>query len=198
MNPRPRTRLWVVPITVTALGLVTGCGSDSPTAPSSPTTPATPAMVTSSAAPTAPVMPEAAKAHTKKGAEEFVRFYWEVVNYAQATGDTGPLKAISLPQCDGCNAGIASVESLHNRGGTLTGGSVVPTVVSSELTYSQWGGKQITLGKVVVKTLGSRAEASYPNPSSNAVIRSTKSKYRFEVSAQDSDWQVGQLTALAK
>ena len=39
-------------------------------------------------------MPAAAKRHTAAGAEAFVQFYWEMVNYAQRSGDVDGLRVL--------------------------------------------------------------------------------------------------------
>jgi hypothetical protein len=81
-------------------------------------------------------MPAAAKEHTKAGAEAFVRYYWEVVNYAQATGDTDSLREISDPGCDFCTAGIEGIESIYGDGGTITGGETTPVALDTRMVAS--------------------------------------------------------------
>ncbi|WP_372492275.1 DUF6318 family protein, partial [Pimelobacter simplex] len=39
-----------------------------------------------------PVLPGAAKEASEEGARAFVGYYWELVNYAQATGDVRRLR----------------------------------------------------------------------------------------------------------
>src|SRR5689334_8294933 len=94
-----------------ALLTLTACsGSADPSPP--PTTRSTPTSAAPSPtpSPTVPVMPEAAKAHTTAGAKAFVRYFWQVVNYAQATGDTAAIAAMTdSKSCSQCNAGIKSI-----------------------------------------------------------------------------------------
>ncbi|WP_344048894.1 DUF6318 family protein [Nocardioides panacihumi] len=68
-------------------------------------------------------MPDAATAHTKAGAKAFVTHFWQVVNYAQATGDTVALKRLSAVGCVNCDAGIASVKRVYAAGGRILGGT---------------------------------------------------------------------------
>ena len=67
-------------------------------------------------------MPEAAKAHTKAGAKAFVTYFWQVVNYAQATGDTDSIEELTDPACAGCGTGIKAIEDVYERGDRLVGG----------------------------------------------------------------------------
>lgn len=68
-------------------------------------------------------MPALAKEPTQAGAEAFVRYYWDLVNYAQATGDTKGLRSVSAETCEPCQGGIDALENIVNeRGGKITGG----------------------------------------------------------------------------
>lgn len=96
-----------------------GCGGDpkadpSP-APSSPTTSASPT-------PTPPVMPGAAKANTKAGAVAFVKYYIELINHAQATGDTEALARVESDSCHSCKRARNSLDEIYASGGHLEGG----------------------------------------------------------------------------
>ena len=107
-----------------ALLTLTGCsGSADPSPP--PTTRSTPTSAAPSptASPTVPVMPEAAKAHTKAGAKAFVRYFWQVVNYAQATGDTAAIRTLSARKCAECDAGMYAIDEVYGAGGSIGGGA---------------------------------------------------------------------------
>jgi len=116
-----RLRLGASLIALAAL--VSGCGGDPPAPP-----PFTPSTVASSPTPTPtgpvePVLPPAAKAPTAAGAEAFAEFYWEVVvSYAQATGDTGLLRAIAASTCYPCDGGADAIEDIYGRSGSIVGG----------------------------------------------------------------------------
>lgn len=72
--------------------------------------------------PVEPTLPAEAAQPTRAGALAFVDYYWDVVNYAQHTGDVGPLKRISETNCSGCNGGIRYITKVYDRGGRIVGG----------------------------------------------------------------------------
>lgn len=76
----------------------------------------------SPSAPVEPVLPDAAAEASEAGARAFIEHYWDLINYAQATGDVKLLKKASGRNCDGCNSGIRSIRELYEEGGHLEGG----------------------------------------------------------------------------
>src|SRR5689334_13151884 len=97
-------------LTLTTLTACTGNTGTADPPPATHTTTTTTTPTPTPTQPVPPVMPQAAKAHTKAGAKAFVKHYWAVVNYAQATGDIETLNRISARGCVGCDAGIRSVK----------------------------------------------------------------------------------------
>ena len=111
--------------------LLAGCSADgaSPRDPASTWSP-TGKFETPSAAP-APVQPElpaAAKEASEAGARAFIEYYWDLINYAQVTGDVKALKGVSGKTCEGCDKGIAVIENLYASGGTAEGGQYELTI----------------------------------------------------------------------
>ncbi len=82
----------------------------------------------SPSAPVEPVLPNAAAEASEAGARAFIEHYWDLVNYAQATGDVKPLKAASGDTCEGCQKGIAAVAELYSSGGHTKGGEYSVTI----------------------------------------------------------------------
>ncbi|TNM39417.1 hypothetical protein FHP29_10900 [Nocardioides albidus] len=111
---------------VLLLGLV-GCGDDAPSPqdPESTWSPTGKMETPTSAAdetPDEPQIPDEATKATKAGARAFITYYWELINYAQATGDIKTLRAVSSAECRGCLSGINGIRTLYKEGGYLTGG----------------------------------------------------------------------------
>lgn len=73
-----------------------------------------------------PDPPEGAKKNTLGGAEDFVRYYIELLNYASDTGDTRPLKAQSGSSCGGCHDYANLYEQTYRSGGFFEDGDWVP------------------------------------------------------------------------
>jgi hypothetical protein len=105
---------------VALLLVLAGCGGDPKADPTPPPSPSTsPASTT----PSAPAMPEAAKANTKAGAIAFVRYYVDLINHAQATGDVSGLAGVEAPECASCTKGREYLTGIYAAGGHVTGGT---------------------------------------------------------------------------
>ncbi|CAI9403585.1 hypothetical protein HIDPHFAB_04011 [Nocardioides sp. T2.26MG-1] len=156
---RSRTALTALSlVSVLALG---ACSGDDPepkfaepspsrSLPSSPST-------TAVSGPVEPTMPAEAKGTDAAAAEAFVRFYWEMVNYAQATGDLDGLRGLAGPECKPCVSGIRGLERLVERKADVHGGEYDVSDISS--AFFDNGGR-IT---VRYKLASSRQVISYPS-----------------------------------
>lgn len=90
---------------------------------------------TPTAEPTEPELPDAATKATEAGARAFITYYWDLINYAQLTGDVKALKRVSGPNCDACDGINGSIEQLYRDGGRISGGeNSVRVRRASELT----------------------------------------------------------------
>lgn len=70
----------------------------------------------------------------------FVRYYWDVVSYAQVSGDTGRLRELSFEQCEPCSAGVDTIDEVYDAGGSIKGG---------RFRVSELTSKQLQRGEVV-------------------------------------------------
>lgn len=121
---------WLRTLVVLACCLgVVGCSDDSPgpePGPSPTGSVSTPMPSFSSSAPepapTEPALPGAAKEATERGARAFIAYYWDLINYAQVTGDVRALKRVSAPGCRGCAEGTVGIENVYSDGGHVEGG----------------------------------------------------------------------------
>ncbi|HET7477372.1 MAG TPA: DUF6318 family protein [Dermatophilaceae bacterium] len=107
-----RSRALTV-VTLTALTALVGCSGGDPegaptptgtsrppvTSSSVPTTPPTPTATTTAVDPN---YPAAARKNTSKGAEAFVRYYFENINVSWRTANPVVLERLSLPECKTC------------------------------------------------------------------------------------------------
>lgn len=67
-----------------------------------------------------PELPDAATEPTRQGAEAFVEYYVEVLNYAKSTGDAAPLRRWSW-RCRSCEKYAELYETTYANGGYYQG-----------------------------------------------------------------------------
>ena len=101
---------------------VSACSGDDPEPKVAPSTAPTSPSTTAASDPIAPTMPPEAKGTDAAAAEAFVRFYWEMVNYAQETGDVDGLQGLAR-KCIGCDAAVKFVVESYSGGGRILGGT---------------------------------------------------------------------------
>ncbi len=119
-------RMLVAATLTVTVGLLPACSDDDEPPPpakktTGPTVTATPSATVSPIVP--PTLPASATADPK-GAEVFVRYFWDVFNYTYATGDTKLLRSISDSACKFCGSVANDVDSLSRRGARTEGALV--------------------------------------------------------------------------
>lgn len=170
---------------------VAGCEEAEPADPVTPTGKPIPAATSRSTEPsttTGPVMPTLpaeAMTETKAGAMAFVEYYWAVVNYAQATGDTELLRSLAIDSCAGCDGGASSIERIYRRGGQIIGGH--KRVVENRLTHKPSGGwiasQTISVNRQRIRGAGTLDQVSTPG----------RVDVVLGISFQDGSWAVTSL-----
>lgn len=83
-------------------------------------------------------MPEEAKADTKAGAVAFVKYYLELVNHAQATGNIDALSAVEESGCKSCDQGREYIARIYGAGGHIDGGKWTARRVSAIPSGENW------------------------------------------------------------
>ena len=114
--------------------LLAGCGGDPPkpkfsdspseSASSSATASESPSGSESPSAMTEPTPPREMAGKDEAAAEAFVEHYFELVNYAQATGQLEPVRRVAAPVCAACDGMSGAVEQVYRKGGTVRGGAL--------------------------------------------------------------------------
>jgi hypothetical protein len=84
-----------------------------------------------------PALPPEATTPDAAGAAAFVRHWFDLVNYAYATGDTAPAQALSDPDCETCINLIKTIEDQYRDGGRIEGGQL--SVLSADAPTPQAG-----------------------------------------------------------
>ena len=141
--------------------------------------------------PIAPSMPAAATQHTKAGAEAFVRHYIDLINHAQATGDTQALRSASSPTCRGCSGGIKAVAKVYDRGGKLIGGEWTPQEV---LNVMELPGHRGWLLDVTVRNSSQRVVAA---DGSERKLKAAEQTYSFQAHHRSETWLMDELNGLS-
>lgn len=98
--------------------------SISPTPPSSTTEPSG-----------APVLPDAAKAHTPAGAEAFVRYWYDTLQYSWDVMDSAPIQ--TLGDCLSCNNIADTIDTVAADGNRLEGGEIRIRAVDGQTSSDQ-------------------------------------------------------------
>jgi hypothetical protein len=120
-----RTRAVVTALSVIPVLLVAGCTDDDPKPKFEPSpsseAPTSPSTTTGTAT---PAMPVAAQQQSDVGAEAFVRYWIEVVNFSQRTGETSGLVGLNDVRCSGCRGIVKAIDSAYRSGGHIEGGDI--------------------------------------------------------------------------
>ncbi|WP_343910899.1 DUF6318 family protein [Nocardioides aquiterrae] len=147
---------------------------------SAPSTPST----SPASSQTAPTLPPEAKGTDAKAAEAFVKFYWEMVNYAQRTGDVGALQALG-PDCGGCDAGIAFITDVYDRGGSIRGGEGHLTKLSTGFI-----GKNHDRAVVRCHVVTTEQNVDLPGTKHDKTYSGGDQPFQFQLDPVESGWVV--------
>lgn len=131
-------RVCAVVATVALMSLVS-CSDDDPEPQSEPTptvsaSPSASPSASEAATPKGlvpPTLPAAAKGSNDKAARAFARYWIDMVNYAQATGDTASLAELHGGGCSACTGGVDAVEETYSAGKSVAGGSYQIVLINS-------------------------------------------------------------------
>ncbi len=128
-------------VAMLVLLLLSGCsdGNASPRDPSSTWSPTGTMQTPTSAAPdpVEPQLPAAAKEASETGARAFIAYYWDLINYAQVTGDVKALRSVSGRTCDVCTGLAKDLRDLYRSGGRLEGGANHVTITEAATLTTQ-------------------------------------------------------------
>lgn len=191
--------LFVGSVAIVALvvGLASGCtgaqGASGPDASPSPPGP-TSTNPTASSTPSATLddeararIPQAARAHTAKGAEAFARFYLQQVNEAWMAPDPELIRPYALESCKTCANLVSSAEWLVRHGSKYDSRptTVGPSVVLPESTDV----------RVLVRVVQSQEASRIINAAGDVqkAFSRVSGESEVEVRWRDSGWSVGYI-----
>lgn len=114
-----------------------------------------------------PVMPAAAKENSAKGLEAFTRYWFEVHNYAQKTGDTKQMMALCVDESDFCKDRKKAIDQFTERKAWMTGGNAEIETFFTQMKKTKGGYTHALIemdqkARVVYQESGPVPEANLP------------------------------------
>ena len=175
------TALSLVP--VLALGACSGDDPEPKFADPTPTEPSAPST-TAVSEPVEPTMPAAARGTDAAAAEAFVEFYWEMVNYAQATGDVEGMRNLGAKGCRACEGGIDFIRDVFQRDGQVKGGENSVSNIRSAFFDK---GQRIPVWCELSNT---RQVGDFPGEGDDEVYKASTVKLQSVLRLEDGRWVV--------
>ncbi len=183
-------RRWVAALLV--VPVLVSCSEDEPKAEPGPTDSSSVSETKTATGPVEPVMPEAAKKPTKAGAVAFVKHYWAMIDYAQATGETTGLTRLSNRSCDFCAGGTKGIQVVYAKGGRIRGEPLI--VNTSGAVIRPFGDKHVAKVDAVVTATKSEQFYGDDDPRNKSFPGGTKTYEVLLVWAPPvGDWRVSKL-----
>jgi hypothetical protein len=164
-----RTRTVITVFTLVSVLALGACSDDDPEpkfAPTPSTSAPTSPSTTAASGPTEPTMPAVANGTDAASAEAFVTFYWEMVNYAEQTGDLAAVKRLSSDDCVACRSGLKYLEGVFTDGGEIKGGD--QTVSHPSTSFANNDGVQEAT--VQFDLTSTRQTVDYPSDADDKVF----------------------------
>ncbi|WP_238157123.1 DUF6318 family protein [Kribbella sp. VKM Ac-2571] len=202
---RPTLKLLACLATTT---LLTSCGQGSPeaghpntappqtssagTAPSQTTSVTQASTPASTVPPSPPIRPTTANGLSLAAAEEFIRHYIDLMNYASQTGNAAPLLAASDAGCVGCKQYAGFATKVNAANGGLSGDYLERVAEVSELIRGNGGrlrgSAAVTVGVYTTKDSPSAVPATSKAAKYTEQVALSPSKgnwVMFEIELQD-------------
>jgi len=136
--------------------------------------------------PVEPTLPATAADGSKAGAEAFIAYFWDLANYAQATGDTAGLRALGAESCGGCRGAFDFIDEVYGAGGSITGGEYTLGELDTERLVTN---NDVVIFRSTFPTTNTRQVVRRPDKQAEVFEASTV-RARFTLSYQPKGWQV--------
>jgi Family of unknown function (DUF6318) len=161
----------------------------SPTATTDPTNETTGGLIE----PVEPEYPAAAKGEGKSAAVAFVKYYVDMLDYAQATGELETLRSLGTQTCQGCNGAADLIEDTYRAGGHYEG-----LKRSIKVTFTDTG--NVGGGDFVVVDTRMTTSKHRKTTGDGDVekFQGGTSPIEFLVSRQSGGWLIGSIQAIEK
>lgn len=174
-------------LTVSLLSIA-GCSEDPEPEIASPT--AAPSPLQSSTAPTesaAPELPDSADQKSRAGAEAFIAYFWDVVNFSQSTGSADLIRDLGTQSCVGCEAAAKFVENIVSSGVEPEGGEYTVDNIESRRLFVQ--GQYLVRVDFDIRNEPLIIDA--PGKRDDQVLDAIDGRGQFTLNWIDGEWRVG-------
>lgn len=85
---------------------------------------------------TGPPLPTAAGERSREGGEAFIRYWFDLLTYAQRSGDTTDLSEATNEGCGDCGTALATIRDAYAEGGSLRGGAYLVRRVATNSLFT--------------------------------------------------------------
>jgi hypothetical protein len=179
-------------VALAALALaLSACADDEPEPRVDPTpttsTSTSPTSDPTSTGPVEPPSPQAAASASKSGVEAFISYFWDLANYAQATGDTKTLRNLGAGSCGGCQGAFDFIDEVYGAGGSITGGEYTLGNLETKRLVAETN--DVVIFRSTFPTTNTRQVVRQPGKKADVYEASTV-RARFTLSYQADGWQV--------
>jgi hypothetical protein len=83
-----------------------------------------------------PSLPTAAGERSRDGGEAFIRYWFDLLTYAQRSGDTADLSEATNERCGDCGTALATIRDAYAEGGSLRGGAYLVRRISTNSLFA--------------------------------------------------------------
>jgi hypothetical protein len=190
-----RTRLVAgVAAAALPLAVLAGCGEDEPKPKFEEPTSASPSESSSPTEPVEPTPPAAMKGDDVAGARAFVKYYFDLLGYAQATGDTDAVSKVALPDCAACSGTVRFIRQIYKTGGEIEGGTFTVSGLKTSLQgeFSSDGKTYAATGNVATT---SQVISGSAKPSFNSKTGPGSQDLQFLVTRSGTEWRMARWGA---
>ncbi|GLH97959.1 DUF6318 family protein [Phytohabitans aurantiacus] len=83
-----------------------------------------------------PSQPTAAGQYSRDGGEAFIRYWFDLLTYAQRSGDTTDLDEVTNDRCGDCGTALTTIRDVYAEGGSLRGGAYLVRRIATNSLFT--------------------------------------------------------------
>lgn len=175
--------------------LLAGCSEAQPTPEMPDPTTSSPTATETESGPIEPTLPPEAQGDGVEAAEAFVTYYFAMLTYAQATGDTTRLSQMAIAGCETCKGSLDAVRRTYKAGGSIRGGDYKVASIRASRQGPLPGGGASFVGRVDVEHSEQVISGSGVD-GLDGTYPAGKSEFDFTAVRQSGEWQMADWALL--